>query len=53
MTASNTSSTKNPICAMDSKPVFGRDGNFKSSVPLDAIRPKPVPVPAKNNAKNK
>jgi hypothetical protein len=33
--------------AMDSKPIFGKNGKFKSSVPPDAVRPKPVPVPAK------
>jgi len=27
--------------------VYGKDGKFKSSVPKGAVRPKPVPVPAK------
>jgi hypothetical protein len=33
--------------AMDSKTIFGKDGKFKSSVPAGAVRPKPLPVPAK------
>lgn len=27
--------------------VYGKDGKFKSSVPSGVVRPKPVPVPAK------
>jgi hypothetical protein len=27
--------------------VYGKDGKFKPSVPRGAVRPKPVPVPAK------
>ncbi|MGA3263678.1 MAG: hypothetical protein ABSC47_06500 [Terracidiphilus sp.] len=33
--------------AFDSKPILGKDGKFKSSVPPDAVRPKPVNVPEK------
>jgi len=33
--------------AFDSKPIFGKDGKFKSSVPPGAVRPKPVLVPEK------
>ncbi|MGA2539283.1 MAG: hypothetical protein ABSF53_24975 [Terracidiphilus sp.] len=32
---------------MDSKPIFGKDGKFKPSVPQGAVRPKPVQVPEK------
>jgi len=35
------------IVAMDSKPISGRNGSFKSSVPAGAVRPKPVAVPDK------
>jgi hypothetical protein len=51
MTASNrqTSAPENGHSAManDSKPIFGKDGRFKSSVPPGAVRPKPVSVPEK------
>ena len=33
------------IVAMDSKPISGKDGSFKTSVPAGAVRPKPVAVP--------
>lgn len=36
---------------MDNKPIFGRNGNFKPSVPVGAVRPKPVPVPEKTASK--
>lgn len=32
---------------IDSKTIFGKNGKFKSSVPLGAVRPKPLPAPAK------
>lgn len=32
---------------IDSKTIFGKNGKFKSSVPPGAVRPKPLPVPAK------
>jgi hypothetical protein len=35
------------MVAMDSKPISGRNGSFKSSVPAGAVRPKPVAVPDK------
>jgi hypothetical protein len=41
----------NATVAMDSKSIFGRNGNFKSSVPPGAIRPKPVSVPPKEKSK--
>ena len=33
--------------AFDSKPILGKDGKFKSSVPMNAVRPRPVNVPEK------
>jgi hypothetical protein len=39
--------SENKTIANDSKPIFGKEGKFKSSVPADAVRPKPVPVPPK------